>query len=451
MKKIFRMVSSRTFFSAMIASACCSVSVVPAIAENHDAYGVMQSVAVKGTIMDTYGIPVIGASILEKGTTNGVITDIDGNFTLNVSSKDAVLVISYIGYKTLELKASDPSLANIVMQEDTEVLEEVVVVGYGAQKKETLTGAVTVVTDKMIQGKGSLSSPLQAMQGQVPGVTITRNSSAPGDESWGMKLRGAVSANSADPLIVIDGVAYEGTNALRNLNPSDIQSINFLKDASAAIYGSRAAGGVVLITTKQAKEGKTRIEYNASYTGKFVGLQPELMTMNEWANAVIQTLDNDVDTKNENWRKYALLALANEGKYIDLETTPNPIVGGYNDVMDYVFMDTDWNDVLFGNAGSTQHDLSLSGGTEKNLYRLSLGYLYDGSNLMWGNNNNQRYNIRLTNKIQLFDWFKLESVIAYNRQDQVAPSRLNETLTGSYPQPGLPATTIDGKPYSWGT
>ena len=125
MKKIFRMVSSRTFFSAMIASACCSVSAVPAIAENHDAYGVMQSVAVKGIIVDTYGIPVIGASILEKGTTNGVITDIDGNFTLNVSSKDAVLVISYIGYKTLELKASDPSLANIVMQEDTEVLEEV--------------------------------------------------------------------------------------------------------------------------------------------------------------------------------------------------------------------------------------------------------------------------------------------------------------------------------------
>ena len=451
MKKIFRMVSSRTFFSALIASACCSVSAVPAIAENHDAYGVMQSVAVKGTIVDAYGIPVIGASILEKGTTNGVITDIDGNFTLNVSSKDAVLVISYIGYKTLELKASDPTLANIVMQEDTEVLEEVVVVGYGAQKKETLTGAVTVVTDKMIQGKGSLSSPLQAMQGQVPGVTITRNSSAPGDESWGMKLRGAVSANSADPLIVIDGVAYEGTNALRNLNPSDIQSINFLKDASAAIYGSRAAGGVVLITTKQAKEGKTRIEYNASYTGKFVGLQPELMTMNEWANAVLQTLENDGDTKNENWRKYAQLALANEGKYIDLDTTPNPIVGGYTDVMDYVFMDTDWNDVLFGNAGSTQHDLSLSGGTEKNLYRLSLGYMYDGSNLKWGNNNNQRYNIRLTNKIQLFDWFKLESVIAYNRQDQVAPSRLNETLTGSYPQPGLPATTIDGKPYSWGT
>lgn len=442
--------SQRVLFSALMASALAIGNLAPMHAEVASVQSVMQSVSVKGQVLDGDGIPVIGASILEKGTTNGVITDIDGNYSLNVSSKNAVIVISYIGYKTVELKASDPGLANVVLKEDTEVLEEVVVVGYGAQKKETLTGAVTVVTDKMIQGKGSLSSPLQAMQGQVPGVTITRNSSAPGDESWGMKLRGAVSANSADPLIVIDGVAYEGTNALRNINPSDIESINFLKDASAAIYGSRAAGGVVLITTKQAKEGKTRIEYSASYTAKFVGLQPELMSMSEWSNAVLQTLENDGDTQNEMWRRYAMMALANEGKYIDLDYTANPIPQ-FDDVLDYVFMDTDWNDVLFGNAGSTQHDLAISGGTEKNLYRLSLGYLYDGSNLKWGNNNNQRYNIRLTNKIQLLDWFKIESVIAYNRQDQVAPSRLNETLTGSYPQPGVPATTIDGKPYSWGT
>lgn len=442
--------SQRVLFSALMASALAIGNLAPMHAEVASVQSVMQSVSVKGQVLDGDGIPVIGASILEKGTTNGVITDIDGNYSLNVSSKNAVIVISYIGYKTVELKASDPGLANVVLKEDTEVLEEVVVVGYGAQKKETLTGAVTVVTDKMIQGKGSLSSPLQAMQGQVPGVTITRNSSAPGDESWGMKLRGAVSANAADPLIVIDGVAYEGTNALRNINPSDIESINFLKDASAAIYGSRAAGGVVLITTKQAKEGKTRIEYSASYTAKFVGLQPELMSMSEWSNAVLQTLENDGDTQNEMWRRYAMMALANEGKYIDLDYTANPIPQ-FDDVLDYVFMDTDWNDVLFGNAGSTQHDLAISGGTEKNLYRLSLGYLYDGSNLKWGNNNNQRYNIRLTNKIQLLDWFKIESVIAYNRQDQVAPSRLNETLTGSYPQPGVPATTIDGKPYSWGT
>lgn len=443
--------SQRVLYSALFLASMSGV-MVPVHADTDEIMSVMQTVKVNGQVYDSEGNPVIGASVLEKGTTNGVITDIDGNYTLSVSFKNSIIVISYIGYKTVELKASEiSSQPRIVLKEDTEVLDEVVVVGYGAQKKETLTGAVTVVTDKMIKGKGSLSSPLQAMQGQVPGVTITRNSSAPGDESWNMKLRGSVSANNADPLIVIDGVAYEGTNALRNINPSDIESINFLKDASAAIYGSRAAGGVVLITTKQAKEGKTRIEYNASYTAKYVGLQPELMSMSEWANAVIQARTNDGFTDSDTWIQYAKLALQNEGRYIDLEHSKNPFTSAFTDVMDFVYMDTNWSDVLFDTAGSTQHDLSISGGTDKNLYRLSLGYLYDGSNLQWGENNNQRFNVRLSNKIQFTDWFKLESVIAYNRQDQVAPSRLGETLTGSYPQPGLPASTIDGKPYSWGT
>ena len=131
-----------------------------------------------------------------------------------------------------------------------------VVVGYGTQRKESLTGAVTVVGAKQLENKGTMSSPLQAMQGTVPGVLITRNSGAPGDESWGMKLRGASSSNSTDPLIIVDGVEYsDGINGMRNLNPDDIESINFLKDASAAIYGSKAAGGVVLITTKKAKAG----------------------------------------------------------------------------------------------------------------------------------------------------------------------------------------------------
>ena len=127
---------------------------------------------------------IIGASILEKGTTNGVISDIDGNFSLNVSAPNAIIVISYIGFKSLELPASDPNLKRIVMKEDTEVLDEVVVVGYGTQKKESLTGAVTVVGAKQLENKGTMSSPLQAMQGTVPGVIITRNSGAPGDESY---------------------------------------------------------------------------------------------------------------------------------------------------------------------------------------------------------------------------------------------------------------------------
>ena len=405
---------------------------------------------VKGQVVDAIGEPLIGVNITVIGGTEGTITDIDGNYTIGVPA-GAKLKFSYIGYKDQIIDVAAQTVINVKLQEDSEVLDEVVVVGYGSQRKETLTGAVTVVSDKMLKNKGTMSSPLQAMQGQVPGVTITRNSAAPGDESWGLKLRGSVSANNEEPLIVIDGVAYDGVNALRNINPSDIQSINFLKDASAAIYGSRAAGGVVLVTTKQAKEGKARIEYSGSYTYKMVGLQPELMTMNEWANAVLQTCQNDGQPDSYSWVKYAKMALANEGKYIDLDHSANPFAPSYSDVMDFVFMDTNWQDVLFGNSYSTQHDLAVSGGTEKNLYRLSVGYMYDDSNLKWGNNNNQRFNLRLTNKLKVFDNFSIESVIAYNRQDQVAPSQLNRTLTSSYPQPGLPASTIDGKPYSWGT
>jgi len=403
-----------------------------------------------GTVFDESGEPVIGASVMLKGTTIGTVTGMDGDFSLNVP-ENGILVVSYIGYQSQEVPVAGRNTLNLVLLEDTELLDEVVVVGYGVQRKATLTGSVAVVSDKILEDKGALSSPLQAMQGQVPGVIITRNSSAPGDESWGMKVRGAVSANSSDPLIVIDGVAYEGVNAMRNINPDDIQSINFLKDASAAIYGSRAAGGVVLITTKQASEGKTRIDYSGSVTGKYVGLQPRLMSMEQWADALIQARTNDGATMSDTWMQYARLAQQYAGKYIDFDHSANPFPGAFTDVMDMPFIDTNWTDILFGPSASTQHNLAVSGGTAKNLFRLSLGYMYDGSNLQWGNNSNSRYNIRLNNTFQLSDRVRLESMIAYNRQDQVAPSKIGNTLTSSYPQPGLPAATIDGKPYSWGT
>ena len=303
--------SQRVLFSAMMVSALVAGNVAPMHAEVTSVQSVLQSVSVKGQVLDAEGIPVIGASVLEKGTTNGVITDIDGNYSLNVSSKNAVVVISYIGYKTVELPASNPNLSKVILKEDTEVLDEVVVVGYGTQKKESLTGAVTVVDSKAFKEKGSLSSPLAALQGQVPGVMISRSSSAPGDESWSMNLRGSVSVNSIEPLVVVDGVAYTSVNDLRLINSNDIESINFLKDGAAAIYGSRAAGGVVLITTKKGKEGKTKVEYSGTATLKTVGLMPEMMNIDQWADGVMTALENDNNTSNE-WYAYAQLAKKNE-------------------------------------------------------------------------------------------------------------------------------------------
>lgn len=406
---------------------------------------------VKGKVIDKDGEPLIGVSVSIVGTSLGVITDIDGFYSISIPESTAQIKFSYLGFKDQIITAGNRNEINITMEDDNQVLSEVVVVGYGTQKKETLTGSVSVVTGQTLENKGTLSNPVQALQGQVPGVIITRSSSAPGDESWSMNLRGSVSKNSTSPLIIIDGVEFESVNELRLLNPSDIESINFLKDASAAIYGSKAAGGVVLVQTKQAKAGKTRVEYSGSVTAKFVGLFPEMMSLTQWADAAIQARTNDGYSNDDVWIKYANLAKKYRGNYINLDHSSNPIAGAFSDVADYVFFDTNWNDIMWGSAASTQHELNISGGGDKATYRASLGYMYDDSNLKWGENNNNRYNFRLSNVFNLTKSLSLQSVIAYNRQDQVAPTQIGSVLGTSIQQPGFPSSTVDGKPYAWGT
>lgn len=449
MNNILKSSSKKVIFSMMIASAFWAGIPRAAYADALKTQTVMQAITVKGTVVDTNGEPVIGASVLVKGTSNGTITDIDGNFTLS-NVRPGILVVSYIGYKTNEVNVNGSTPVRVVLTEDSELLDEVVVVGYGTQKKATMTGSVTVVNDKMLESKGTMSSPVQALQGQVPGVIITRSSTAPGDESWSMSLRGAVSKNTTAPLVIIDGVEYESVNELRLLNPSDIESINFLKDAAASIYGSKAAGGVVLVTTKKAKEGKVQVEYNGSVTAKFIGLSPNLMSLDEWASTLIETRKNDGYTDDDLWMQYAKMALAYKNKYINLDNTSNPF-SGFTDVADFVFFDTNWQDIMWGNAASTQHELAVSGGSDASRYRLSLGYMFDDSNLRWGNNNNNRYNLRLTNSFKLSDRASIESVIAYNRQDQVAPTQIGSALSTGVQQPGFPSATADGKPYAWGS
>lgn len=409
-----------------------------------------QQIEVKGTVVDNTGEPLIGVSVQIVGKQGGVVTDIDGNFAIK-AERGQQLKFSYIGFTDQVQKVNGPTI-NVTMGEDKQTLQEVVVVGYGVQKKESLTGAVTVVDAKAFQEKGGLSSPLQALQGQVPGVMISRSSSAPGDESWGLNLRGASSMNSTEPLVVIDGVAANSVSEMRLLNPDDIESINFLKDGSAAIYGSRAAGGVVLITTKKGKEGKLQINYSGSATLKTVGLMPELCNIDQWADGVQAALRNDNNASNV-WYTYTELAKKYKGGYIDLEQTANPFgQAAFTDVKDFVFDDNvDWLGSLFGDTWSTNHSLSLAGGNDKSSYRISGSFLYDGSTLQYGNNNNKRYNIRWNNSNKLNSIFTLESSIAYSRQEQVAPTLVGAALTVSMPMPGLPLTARDGKPYAWGT
>lgn len=402
---------------------------------------------VKGTVVDPSNEPLIGVTVQVLGQTGGgAVTDLDGNYAIKVPAQGS-LKFSYIGYQDQTIAVAGKTVINVTMREDAEVLQEVVVVGYGTQKKESLTGAVTVVDGKAFESKGSLSSPLQALQGQVAGVMITRSSSAPGEEGWNMKLRGSVSKNSGGPLVIIDGVAGD----MGSVNPSDIESINFLKDGSAAIYGSRAADGVVLITTKKGKEGQVRINYTGSLTVKTPGLQPETMSLGEWADGLMQTLENDNNTSSV-WYTYAQLAKQYQGRYIDLSRSANPFgTAAFTDVSDFVFSDVDWLGGLFGNAYDHEHNLSVSGGSEKNSYRISLGYNYNGSNLQYGNNSNKRFNVRFNDTYKFTKDLQLQSSIAYYRKEQVAPTRITAALTTSLPQPGLPMAALDGKPYAWGT
>ena len=253
-------------------------------------------------------------------------------------------------------------------------------------------------------------------------------------------------------MLIIDGVPSDAVSDLQYLNPSDIESMNFLKDASAAIYGSKAAAGVIIVTTKRPQAGKVKVEYNGSYTRKLPGLQPKLMSMDEWATSFFSAMENDGLDENYTWYRYIKLALQNMGSYINVHdgSNPNPIPSMAG-VQDFVFHDVDWTDVMWGPANSTQHDLSVSGGNDRITYRLSAGYLYDDSNLRWGTNYNNQFTFRSSNVIKASDRLTIESVLSAVRKHQVTPTQVGKALNVQSPPPGRPVATIDGKPYLWGT
>ena len=243
---------------------------------------------VSGVIVDTNGEPVIGASVLVKGTNNGTITDLDGKFTVNDVPENSTLDISYIGYKTLTLKATDKNLARLVLHEDTEVLDEVVVVGYTPMRKSDFTGSLASV--KANELSLSAATAGQALVGKVAGVQVMQTTGAPG-QGVSIKVRGTNSLSaSTDPLYVIDG--YPASEDVY-INPEDIETIDVLKDAaSAAIYGSRGASGVVLITTKRGSSGKAKITYDFQYSVQQVSKKIDLLDAYQFRDLVIEARNN---------------------------------------------------------------------------------------------------------------------------------------------------------------
>lgn len=347
---------------------------------------------VKGRVLDVNGEPIIGASVIVKGTSQGAVTDLDGNFSIVGIDQSAYLVVSYIGYVTQTIKASEQEIM-VRLKEDVTTLNEVVAVGYGTQKKADLTGSVSSVTAKELANK-PVSSTAQALAGLAPGLSVITNSGLPGAGA-NVKIRGTGTFSSAgtDPLVLIDGLA----GSLDDVDPNDIKNISFLKDAaSASIYGNRAANGVILVETKKGKEGKTTISYNGQFGWQKATELPDFLPSWEYASYYNMAMENmgrqDAYTQDQ-------IQKFHDGS--DPDHYPN--VNHLKWLLES------------GNGFQHQHNLSISGGSSKLTYNLSLGYR--NQNGMTDKTYNERMTALLSMKAALSNRLNLSiSINAYNNR-----------------------------------
>lgn len=360
-----------------------------------------QQLTIKGQVSDaTQGDPLIGVTILEKGTTNGTVTDFDGHYTLKVSSQRSILVFSFVGYVSQEVKA-DHSLINIRLKEDSKTLQEVVVVGYGTQKKVNLTGAVSQIDGDAIATKPS-ANVLSAMQGEMPGVQVLRSSGEPGSETSGIRIRGFSSTNSTSALVLVDGVESD----INLLNPNDIESISILKDAAAcAIYGARAAAGVILVTTKQGSDnGKARISYNGYFAVNTPGNMPERVTA--WKEQqMINESRLQANGKTE-WNAEQSSWVGNP----NFNYRPNYSNGRWD-----FFQATNWIDEGTRDYMTQQsHSVSVNGGKKELNYMLSTNYFTKNGILKYGPDKNNRVSIRANLNGELNQYMDFTINASYN-------------------------------------
>ena len=378
-----------------------------------------QSQTATGTVEDSMG-PVIGASVVVKGTTNGVITDFDGNFSLENVKKGDVIQISFVGYVTQEVVWNGQPLS-IELKEDSEMLEEVVVVGFGTQKKVNLTGAVTAVGSKEISAR-PVNSVTDALQGVVPGMNFTTTSGAlDSNKSFNIRGTGSISSSATvTPLVLIDGM--EGD--MNTLNPQDIDNISVLKDASAAsIYGARAAGGVVLITTKGGKEGKVSVNYNNSFRFNSPLNMPEMVDSYTWAQ-VMNTAS--INSGSGVWFPESKLQQIKQAQTDD--SMQKMFRNGSNrwEVWDNTEQlplgNNDWLKIHFGNSFSQEHTMSVSGGSEKVKYYFSANYMGLKGILKQADETKDRYGINTKISVQLAKWIKMNYMMRFTRTDYLAPN-----------------------------
>ena len=358
---------------------------------------------ITGCVLDNNGEPIIGASVVEQGTKNGTVTDIDGNFVLNCSKENATLDISYIGFLSQQVKARSGATANVTMKENAQSLEELVVVGYGSQKKVNVIGSIATVDSKSLEAR-SASDVSNMLTGQMSGVTITQTSGNPGQDGGTIRVRGVGSFGATpSPLVLVDGMP----GSLSDITPDEIENISVLKDASsAAIYGSRAANGVVLVTTKRGKEGRTKVSYNGSVGFSKAAELPEMAHSYDYAKFYNIAAGTETYTPED------------IQKYKDGSDPDN-------------YADENYLDKLFGgHSFLTKHTLNVNGGNDRIQYMATVGYLrHDG---LLENNYYNKYNARLNLNAKLTNDLSMGIRLNGMASDRHEPSTPGSLDTSGY-------------------
>ena len=345
----------------------------------------LAQLTIKGNVTSGDGIPLIGASVVVQGSSSGTVTNLDGNYELEVPAAESVLEFSYVGYRTKTITVGNQSIIDMVLDEASSLLDEVVVVGYGTQEKEDITGAISSVKGEDFQNL-PVTGASQALQGRAAGVNVVRNGGAPG-QAGAIRIRGIGTVNNAEPLIIIDGVPVANAS-INDVNPNDIESIEILKDASAsAIYGQRAANGVVLITTKRGGFGeKISVQFNA-----YAGFSNPVETVDVLDAATL------AEVKRE--------AYTNDGREVpEIWTLP-------------VFQETrtDWQDELLQTGNVQNYDFTIRGGGERSAFALSGGYFAEEG--MMKNSSFDRYYVRLNSDHKVTDWLTIGENLQFTRQE----------------------------------
>lgn len=393
---------------------------------------------ISGVVVDEKGEPVIGANVSEKGTTNGTITDVDGQFSLEVGDNSNLLV-SYIGYNGQDLSIKGREIFNITLKEDSQALDEVVVVGYGTQKKVNLTGAVSTVGSEALESRPVMTAS-QALQGVVPGLQITQNSGSM-DKTASINIRGIATigeGSDGSPLILIDGM--EGD--LNAINPQDIENISVLKDAAASsIYGSRAPFGVVLVTTKRGRTGKPTLNYNNSFRWSSPVLLPE--SPDSYTFALFMNDGNINGGMTPFFTEEHLQRILDyqSGKITE-SIVPNPSnPSKWGDGYLYGNDNVDWFRSIFRtNVFSQEHNFSINGGTEDFNYYVSANYLDQNGMMQFNQDTYDRFASTVKVNIKVTDWLKFNYSSRFIREDYGRPSDLTDNLY-------YYLVTVDGRHY----